>query len=410
MLFCTIAFLIEWLPIKILKFMWPSFLPCNVTSRRDFDNKCSMEPTLLQILLPVILGKIYACNYLKIGMHVWCIVVSNFLGIKSYLLDNDEHIAYIQRLAADLGAGHEELLRRVRLVRVQPYTRPTNFVIRLITLLILAALSAVVVSLIVIIIQIWLGRLAMPLISALLSDSPSQSQLPYFHEFYATLGEIYVCWWCLRIARLRAGWLPERPVVVINRLKFWMNIGFKAIVACIVLLGILPYLFGLLSKLIVVIPLEVPLHQTPLISVRDIWTSGTLYMKCIGVVTILGPDWYLRRTIEHIFRDGIIHLDLKFILKDFVVPIFIILSLSLAIPYVIAYSMVPLIVKSETLRLLIARRIYQIFMLMIVIIYGIMILVHKYKRLCVQIKNDKYLVGKRLVNYNSKTSDLGQNE
>jgi E3 ubiquitin-protein ligase MARCH6 len=206
-----------------------------------------------------------------------------------------------------------------------------------------------------------------------------------------------------------AGWLPEGRTVVINRLKFWLKISSKAMVAFIVLLGIIPFLFGLLLELVMVVPFRVPLHQTPVLWAWQDWALGVLYMKIACAITLMGPDWSLRRAIERTYRDGFMRLDLKLMMQDLAIPVIAVLSLFLAVPYVIAYSVIPLIVNNHGTRLLIARRIYPALMLTMAIVKGMMMQVRQFKRLYEHIKNDKYLVGRRLVNYNHTSSVLGQN-
>uniref|UniRef100_A0A2H8TP69 RING-type E3 ubiquitin transferase n=2 Tax=Melanaphis sacchari TaxID=742174 RepID=A0A2H8TP69_9HEMI len=413
MIFGTAVFLVVWLPIRILKFIWPSFLPYNVTLHSDSVNELSMELLLLQVVLPALLEQTHTRNWLKIGIRFWCLIVSHLLGIKSYLLGDGEElppvVAPIHPPAADLGAAHEGLLRRGGPVGFRPYTRPTNFAIRLIALLVLVALSVVVISLSIITIPVWLGRLAMSFWPALLPSAPESSQLPNIHELYTAACGTYICWLSVRAVCFIAGWLPEGRAVVINRLKFWLKISSKAMVAFIVLLGIIPFLFGLLLELVMVVPFRVPLHQTPVLWAWQDWALGVLYMKIACAITLMGPDWSLRRAIERTYRDGFMRLDLKLMMQDLAIPVIAVLSLFLAVPYVIAYSVTPIIFKNHGTRLLIARRIYPAIMLTMAIVKGMMMQVRQFKRLYEHIKNDKYLVGRRLVNYNHTSSVSGQN-
>lgn len=413
MIFGTAVFLVVWLPIRILILIWPSFLPYNVTLHSDSVNELSMELLLLQVVLPALLEQTHTRNWLKMGLRIWCVIVSHLLGIKSYLLGDGEDptpvVAPIHPPAADLGAAHEGLLRRGGPVGFRPYTRPTNFALRLIVLLVLVALSVVIISLSVITIPVWLGRLAMSFWPTLLPTTPASSQFqsPNIHELYTAACGTYICWLSVRAVCFIGGWLPEGRAVVINRLKFWLKIGSKVMVAVIVLLGIIPFLFGLLLELVMVVPFRVPLHQTPVLWAWQDWALGVLYMKIACAITLMGPDWSLRQAIERTYRDGFMRLDLKLMMQDLARPVIAVLSLSLAVPYVVAYSIVPLIVNDESLKLLIARRIYPTLMLMIIVIKCMMMQVRQFKRLYEHIKNDKYLVGRRLVNYNHTNSGSG---
>lgn len=57
-------------------------------------------------------------------------------------------------------------------------------------------------------------------------------------------------------------------------------------------------------------------------------------------------------------------------------------------------------------RLLIVRRIYPFFLMIAVVIAIVIFQIKQFKKLYVAIKNDKYLVGQRLVNYDHRKKKL----
>lgn len=183
------------------------------------------------------------------------------------------------------------------------------------------------------------------------------------------------------------------------RLKQWCILGAKTFIASTLLLGIIPLLFGLLLELVVIVPLRVPIHQTPVLFIWQDWALGVLYTKIACAITMMGPDWFLRAAIERAYRDGIRDMQLGFIFRELAAPVIVSFGLALAIPYVIAYSIVPVFVTSVQLRNLIGRRLYPL--LLLVSIGGVVITlqIKQFKKLYEHIKNDKYLVGQRLVNY-----------
>lgn len=62
---------------------------------------------------------------------------------------------------------------------------------------------------------------------------------------------------------------------------------------------------------VLVIPLRVPLEQSPVLFVWQDWALGVLYTKIVCALTMMGPDWAMRRAIERAYRDGIREMDLK---------------------------------------------------------------------------------------------------
>ena len=158
-------------------------------------------------------------------------------------------------------------------------------------------------------------------------------------------------------------------------------------------------MFGLLLELVVVVPLRVPLNQTPVLFLWQDWALGVLYTKIACALIFMGPDWTLKRAIEQAYRDGLRDMDLKFIIRELATPVISAFGLALAVPYVIAHSIMPIFFTNQFTRVLIARRIYPFFLIVIIIFAIIIFQIKQFKKLYVAIKNDKYLVGKRLVNY-----------
>lgn len=61
------------------------------------------------------------------------------------------------------------------------------------------------------------------------------------------------------------------------------------------------------------IPLRVPLEQSPVLFVWQDWALGVLYTKIACALIMMGPDWSMRRAIEKAYRDGIRDMDLKYV-------------------------------------------------------------------------------------------------
>lgn len=195
---------------------------------------------------------------------------------------------------------------------------------------------------------------------------------------------------------------------MIDRLRQWCILGAKTLLASTLLLGIIPLLFGLLLELVVIIPLRVPIHQTPVLFIWQDWALGVLYTKIACAITMMGPDWRLRVAIERAYRDGIRDMQLGFVFRELAVPVIVSFGLALAVPYVIAYSIVPVFVSSAHVRNLIGRRLYPCLLLIGVGVVGAAFQIKQFKKLYEHIKNDKYLVGQRLVNYDHRRAKIGQ--
>uniref|UniRef100_A0A182N929 E3 ubiquitin-protein ligase MARCHF6 n=1 Tax=Anopheles dirus TaxID=7168 RepID=A0A182N929_9DIPT len=438
-IFGSAVLLMLWAPIQILKSFWPTFLPYTLSGDSEV-NELSLQLLLLQFVLPSFFEQSHTRIWLKGLVRIWCNVVARMLGIKSYLLGADPQPNEDDPGAApgaggagapappppaprqqpDVGAGlaaaHQAIMQRDVPVGFQPYERPQFFAVRLIGLLVLMCVSLAIGSLAVLTIPVWIGRYGMALGSMGSSNIAPPPPPPNAvagvggtdasparpHELYTAAIGMYLCWLISRGIAVAVNLVPQGRAAVIARVRHWMSIATSYAMAMIVfvhMLGVIPLMFGLLLELVVVIPLRVPPDQTPVLFLWQDWALGVLYTKIACALTLMGPDWALKRAIEQAYRDGLRDMNLHFIVRELGVPVITCFGLALAVPYVIAHSILPVFFTNPITRTLIARQIYPFFLL-IAFVIGILVLqVRQFKKLYVAIKNDKYLVGQRLVNY-----------
>ncbi|XP_039285179.1 E3 ubiquitin-protein ligase MARCHF6 [Nilaparvata lugens] len=421
-IFGTAVLLMLWLPVRVLRLVWPAFLPYTVALQTESTqvSELSLELLLLQVILPTLLEQSHTRLWLKATVRAWCRAVSHLLDLKSYLLGDDQPDpaqmevgagaggANAAGVANDLGAAHQALLHRAGPTGFQPYQRPHLFAARIAGLLLLVAASLVAASLVALTVPVWLGRRVMTMWSvtppgAALTSAPPPPPAP-IHELYTASCGTYLCWLVARAAALVISWLPQGRAAFLQRLVTWAFVLAKAVVAFVVLFGVIPLLFGLLIELVVVVPFRVPLEQTPNLWLSQIWVLGVLYTKIVCAITMMCPDCALRRAIERVYRNGVRALDLGQILTELAAPAVAYLSVALSVPYVTAHALAPLFVASPRLRNTIARRIYPCVLIVSFSIIIIKLQIHQFSKLYEHIKNDKYLVGRRLVNYHHNKS------
>lgn len=415
-IFGSAVLLMLWLPIQILKSVWPTFLPYTLSGDSEV-NELSLQLLLLQIILPGFFEQSHTRVWLKGLLRIWCQAVSWTLGIKSYLLGNDTTEngnggqAEPERAQPDrnqgLAAAHQFILQRDAPVGFQPYNKPTFFPFRLFGLIVFMCISLVISSLVTLTVPVWIGRQVMALWSVgnhianhQVSTYPEVPPRP--HELYTAAVGTYLCWIISRGIAIAVNLLPQGRAAVMDKIKHWLHVGASYALAAIIfvlMLGVIPLMFGLLLELVLVIPLRVPIGQTPIHFLWQDWALGVLYTKIACALTLMGPDWRLRRAIERAYRDGLRDIDLKFIIRELATPVITCFGLALAVPYVIAHSIVPIFYENINARTLIAREIYPFFLLAVIVVAIIYFQIRQFKKLYVAIKNDKYLVGQRLVNY-----------
>lgn len=373
-------------------------------------------------------------------------VIAWILGIKSYLLGteprpNEEEPRAEQQQGlggGGLAAAHQALLQRDVPVGYQPYDRPSFFPIRLIGLLVFMCISLVIGSLLTLTIPVWIGRHGMMIWSMTgmaagkvvapdgdivkaniiiddlgVSDATAAVPISKPHELYTAAIGIYLCWLISKGIALAVNLFPQGRTAIVEKFKHWCSVAISyglAAVIFVLMLGVVPLMFGLLLELVVVVPLRVPLNQTPVLFLWQDWALGVLYTKIACALIFMGPDWGLKRAIEQAYRDGLREMDLKFIIRELATPVISCFGLALTVPYVIAHSIMPMFFTNQMTRVLIARRIYPFFLIIIIICAIIVFQIKQFKKLYVAIKNDKYLVGKRLVNYDHQRQKLLQQQ
>merc|ERR1712223_1418393 len=256
---------------------------------------------------------------------------------------------------------------------------------------VLMLLSWLLVSLIFMLVPVFLGRQ----IFALWFDKNSS-----IYELYTSAVGLYACLLLIRGTMLFAGWIQQGWLQLSQKLREWAVIAAKASVAFVLIVGLIPLLFGLLLEMVVLMPARVQLNQSAVFFLWQDWALGAMYTKITIALTFMGPDWWLKRAIDQLSRNGLRGLNLRSLILDLIVPAVTWLGLALALPYVIAYGICPIFCYEFETVIFVQRRIYPFLLLVLAVIGIILLQLKQFKKLYDHIKNDRYLVGRRLVNYN----------
>ncbi|XP_058535962.1 E3 ubiquitin-protein ligase MARCHF6 [Ochotona princeps] len=413
--FGSIVLLMLWLPIRVIKSLLPHFLPYNVMLYSDAPvSELSLELLLLQVVLPALLEQGHTRQWLKGLVRAWTVSAGYLLDLHSYLLgdqeenensanqqiNNNQHARNnnaVPVVGEGLHAAHQAILQQGGPVGFQPYRRPLRFPLRIFLLIVFMCITLLIASLICLTLPVFAGRW-------LMSFWTGTAKI---HELYTAACGLYVCWLTVRAVTVLLAWMPQGRRVIFQKVKEWSLMIMKTLIVAMLLAGVVPLLLGLLFELVIVAPLRVPLDQTPLFYPWQDWALGVLHAKIIAAITLMGPQWWLKTVIEQVYANGIRNIDLHYIVRKLAAPVICVLLLSLCVPYVIASGVVPLLGVTAEMQNLVHRRIYP-FLLMVVVLMGILSFqVRQFKRLYEHIKNDKYLVGQRLVNYERKSGKPG---
>ncbi|XP_071785364.1 E3 ubiquitin-protein ligase MARCHF6-like [Asterias amurensis] len=292
-----------------------------------------------------------------------------------------------------LHAAHHALINQMGPTGFQPYNKPSFFAFRIFLLVHLLCLSLLGTSVLCLTLPVFLGRFFMSL---------WVGNGVVVHELYTAACGLYLCWLMCRLATMIWSWLPAGIDLILEKAKMYTILFVKSLLVAAMLLGVIPFLLGLLFEVVVVVPIRVPLDQSPVFFPWQDWALGVLHAKIMCAVTMMGPNWWLKTVLEQVYQDGFRNLNLGFIIRRVVLPVVTCLVLILTAPYAVAAGITPLLGLGDDINLLVVRRIYPCLVTSVVSMAALVFHLKQFKKLYEHIKNDKYLVGQQLVNYDPK--------
>lgn len=350
----------------------------------------SLEFLLLQLVLPALLDHGHLRQWLKSMIRNWCLLVSYLLGIRSYLLGDVPNI--VRRRSNAAVAGDAEDLRENQVIvddeeqqaligddaddgeveddeeeedvdedeeedmdsQNQPYIVPSFFPLRVTLLLVAVGVSMLISGVIMLSVPVLTGR---KLISLWMGDGVR------VHELNTAACGLYVGLVTMRLLQLLTAWIPRGMDAILIKVREGLVILAKTAVAGIVLLGVIPLLIGILFDVVIIVPLRVPVNQSPIFYLWQDWAFGVLHTKVICGIAMLvsllnlsstgniiifyliqGPaDFRLRHLLEQMYQAGLVNMDLNLILWRLAAPVITILGLALAIPYLAVSGILPLL-------------------------------------------------------------------
>lgn len=283
----TTVLLMIWFPVCIVLKLMPGFLPYNVSMSSTNDSpvgELSVEFLLLQLILPALLDHGHSRQWLKVLVRSWCIVASYILDIRSYLL-GDVPLPEDEALLAH----DEQVVQPRNEASNQPYIKPKWFALRIVSLLVFIGLSLLLGGIIMLTLPVIIGR---KLISLWMGDAR-------IHELNTAACGLYAGLISLRLFMLVASWLPRGWGAILRKLREGLLICLKNIFAGFVLLGVIPLFIGILFDVVVIVPMRVPINQTPIFYLWQDWAFGVLHAKVICGVAMMG-EWRLKQVLEEV--------------------------------------------------------------------------------------------------------------
>ncbi|KAJ4893048.1 RING/FYVE/PHD zinc finger superfamily protein [Raphanus sativus] len=392
------------LPIKSITLVSPSFFPLElwVSDESCFSGAASAiyfslmhagSGWLIVITKPA----------MELIVHKWIITVSSWLQLSDFLLvvPRGEGMMQPRRPYDDNGLLLYSLAEGSMVTICKSHNaendvkeqRHNRYRTRIAIMLMLAALSLFLVSTAFMSLPILVGRVFSYSISfILLRYGVKHDDLCAFWIGYYILRAIYISL-CFAFDHILTGRTDFLVKYILLRIRNALLFS--------IWISIIPGLLGLLIDLMIIIPLRVPLNESPIYFLIQDWLIGVVVLHLWTFLTMLTPikcfatkAW--RRKLERIKSVEINSLPSMWLLRDVIGSIINTLLTTLAIPYVLVKSLLPLLGYSQSVNAATERFIWPVSLALIAVwfmtklTFELIIYLHK------SIFNERYMVGERV--------------
>ncbi|XP_022638778.1 probable E3 ubiquitin ligase SUD1 isoform X3 [Vigna radiata var. radiata] len=424
----SLIVMLVFLPVKLAMRMAPSIFPLDISVSDPFT-EIPADMLLFQICIPFAIEHFKLRTTIKSLLRYWFTAVGWALGLIDFLLprpddsvnqDNgngepgrQERLQVVQAGVHDLGlmpfAG-DNLNRAVSTVgelnAVEDYENDEQsdsdyaFVLRIVLLLVIAWMTLLVFNSALIVVPISLGR-------ALFNFIP---RLPITHgikcnDLYAFIIGSYVIWTAVAGVRYSIEQIRKRRAsVLFGQVWKWCGILVKSSALLSIWIFIIPVLIGLLFELLVIVPMRVPVDESPVFLLYQDWALGLIFLKIWTRLVMLDHmmplvDESWRVKFERVREDGFSRLQGLWVLREIVLPIIMKLLTALCVPYVLAKGVFPvlgypLVINSAVYRFAWLGCLCFSFLCFCAKTFHVW-----FTNLHNSIRDDRYLIGRRLHNY-----------
>uniref|UniRef100_A0A915AAP3 RING-type E3 ubiquitin transferase n=1 Tax=Parascaris univalens TaxID=6257 RepID=A0A915AAP3_PARUN len=397
-LFFTTILLVVYLPLTFISRYVPSVLPFNLSLAAETPlNELSLELLILQVVLPALLEQTHARTLLKTIVRVWCALFGRLLNLEHYLLPEEEPRQEAHNIvpvvepaqAQGLAAQHQALLLVREPQGFQAYRKPSYFAFRIVALLVALSCTSMLSSIVLCVVPVSIGRFLIYHISGHRN----------VHELYTVATGLYTCWLLLKLALIVYEYAPRGSRYVLSAFRGTLLTVVKIAAVALPIVVVIPLLTGVCFQVAVMSPIRVSPHQTPLLFPWQHWAMGILHCKIFCAAVMMGPDWWMKRIFEQLYVDGVRGLRVGYLYAQLVAPVLFSLGMYLSAPQVICAVVSSMADVSSVERVLFLRYCYPSLLLFATCLHFVYWQCSKLQALAQKIRNDKYLVGTQLVNY-----------
>ncbi|CAF2929905.1 unnamed protein product [Rotaria sp. Silwood2] len=426
-IFGCVIILMFYVPGELLVRFIPKFLPFNVKgSLETVVSELMIEFILLQGILPTLLEQGHTRTMLKNLLQLWVELASWLLGLRSFLLgdtpsltitntpqvDQNDNVLpmpivavpdQIQNLQDEQAPPPAQIIPPAVAPLLppppppqpapssspsQPFIEPSFFRLRLCGLCLFTCLSLAFLSILGLTIPATIGRYLLGLITG-------SARL---HELYTILTGLYILWLITRIIFFIRSLLPFDINNILTRLKSYSILCIRVILCTFCVIGYVPFMIGLASELVLIIPLSTSIEQTAVLTPLRVWIIGLLNTKIAIALIMSGPQWRLKTVLERLYQDGLRRIDFSFLINEFLLPFTLNIGMFMAFPYLAVSHIAPTLFNPSTVHQ-IERYIYSAIISLMLLLAFVIFQIKQLRLLFEHVRDEKYLVGRRLINF-----------
>ncbi|KAL3538858.1 hypothetical protein ACH5RR_002224 [Cinchona calisaya] len=414
----SLIVMLVFLPVKLAMRMAPSIFPLDISVSDPFT-EIPADMLLFQICIPFAIEHFKLRTTIKSLLRYWFTAVGWALGLTDYLLPRPEDNGAQDNGNGDFGRQDRALVglapedvNRARHAVANPSmsqegdsdehsdTDRCRFVLRIVLLLVVAWMTLLIFNSSLIVVPISLGR-------ALFNALPL---LPITHgikcnDLYAFVIGSYVIWTAVAGARYSIEQIrTRRATLLLKQIWKWCGIVIKSTVLLSIWIFVIPVLIGLLFELLVIVPMRVPVNESPVFLLYQDWALGLIFLKIWTrlvmldqVLPLVDESWRIK--FERVREDGFSRLQGFWVLREIVFPIIMKLLTALCVPYVLARGVFPVFGYPLVVNSAIYRFAWLGCLGLGLVWYCAKRFHIWFKNLHNSIRDDRYLVGRRLHNY-----------
>ncbi|CAM8930899.1 unnamed protein product [Rhodiola kirilowii] len=426
----SLIVMLVFLPVKLAMRMAPSVFPLDIIVSDPFT-EIPADMLLFQICIPFAIQHFRLRTTIKSLLRYWFTGVGWALGLSEFLLPRPDDNG--GQGNGNVDPGRQDRVNAVHLPgfaqqdaalpliaavddQNQDFTANSDaaenengeeqsdseygFVLRIVLLLVVAWMTLLVVNSSLIIVPISLGR-------ALFNVIPL---LPITHgikcnDLYAFVIGSYVIWTAVAGVRYTFEQIKTRRArVLLSQIWKWCGIVIKSSALLSIWVLVIPVLIGLLFELLVIVPMRVPVDESPVFLLYQDWALGLIFLKIWTrlvmldhMMPLVDESWRIK--FERVRENGFSRLQGLWVLREIVSPIIMKLLTALCVPYVLARGVFPIFGYPLVINSAVYRYAW-------IGCLSISLLAFCAKRFHVwftnlhnSIRDDRYLIGRRLHNF-----------